>query len=75
MDEPFAALDEFTRFKLNKDLLHLWRESNFTVVLRHAFGVSNRSFSPNSGSWIDCDGVNHDRWPPKQFKHPAAASL
>ena len=26
MDEPFAALDEITRFKLNDDLITLWRE-------------------------------------------------
>jgi NitT/TauT family transport system ATP-binding protein len=32
MDEPFAALDEITRFKLNDDLLALWRELNKTVV-------------------------------------------
>ena len=32
MDEPFAALDEITRFKLNDDLLDLWQEERFTVL-------------------------------------------
>jgi NitT/TauT family transport system ATP-binding protein len=32
MDEPFAALDEITRFKLNNDLLALWQELRRTVV-------------------------------------------
>ncbi len=32
MDEPFAALDEITRFKLNNDLLELWERERFTVV-------------------------------------------
>lgn len=32
MDEPFAALDEITRFKLNNDLLQLWQERRFTVI-------------------------------------------
>jgi NitT/TauT family transport system ATP-binding protein len=32
MDEPFAALDEITRFKLNNDLLELWRREGFTVI-------------------------------------------
>jgi NitT/TauT family transport system ATP-binding protein len=32
MDEPFAALDEITRFKLNNDLLELWRSRRFTVL-------------------------------------------
>jgi NitT/TauT family transport system ATP-binding protein len=32
MDEPFAALDEITRFKLNNDLLDLWQEQRWTVI-------------------------------------------
>ncbi|HEX2944052.1 MAG TPA: ABC transporter ATP-binding protein [Rhodopila sp.] len=32
MDEPFAALDEFTRHKLQADLLNVWREAGCTVV-------------------------------------------
>jgi len=32
MDEPFAALDEITRHKLNDDLLTLWARERFTVV-------------------------------------------
>jgi len=32
MDEPFAALDEITRFKLNNDLLALWRNLRKTVI-------------------------------------------
>ena len=32
MDEPFAALDEITRHRLNDDLLELWQRTSFTVV-------------------------------------------
>ena len=32
MDEPFAALDEITRFKLNNDLLTLWRKLHKTIL-------------------------------------------
>jgi NitT/TauT family transport system ATP-binding protein len=32
MDEPFAALDEITRFRLNNDLLSLWRNLKKTIV-------------------------------------------
>ena len=32
MDEPFAALDEITRFRLNDDLLTLWQSLGKTVV-------------------------------------------
>jgi NitT/TauT family transport system ATP-binding protein len=32
MDEPFAALDEITRLKLNNDLLALWEALGMTVI-------------------------------------------
>jgi len=32
MDEPFAALDEITRFRLNNDLLAVWRDLRRTVI-------------------------------------------
>jgi NitT/TauT family transport system ATP-binding protein len=32
MDEPFAALDEITRQKLNDDVLRLWRNSAVTII-------------------------------------------
>ena len=44
MDEPFAALDEITRFRLNDDLLELWQALGKTVVfVTHSvfeFGLS-----------------------------------
>lgn len=32
MDEPFSALDEFTREKLNEDLLNIWGKNKKTII-------------------------------------------
>ena len=47
MDEPFGALDEITRSKLNSDLLDLWHQHRWTVVfvthnIYEAVYLSNR---------------------------------
>ncbi len=47
MDEPFGALDDMTRTKLNSDLLHLWEQKNWTVIfvthnIAEAVFLSNR---------------------------------
>jgi NitT/TauT family transport system ATP-binding protein len=47
MDEPFGALDEMTRSKLNTDLLNLWQQKRWTAVfvthnIYEAVYLSNR---------------------------------
>ena len=32
MDEPFSALDEFTKEKLHEDLLRIWKKTNKTIL-------------------------------------------
>jgi NitT/TauT family transport system ATP-binding protein len=56
MDEPFSALDEFTKEKLHEDLLRIWRQTNKTIVfvthnIQEAVFLSDRVvvFSPHPG--------------------------
>ena len=56
MDEPFSALDEFTKEKLHEDLLRMWRQTNKTVIfvthnIQEAVFLSDRIcvLSPHPG--------------------------
>ncbi|MDQ0394499.1 ABC transporter ATP-binding protein [Labrys monachus] len=68
MDEPFGALDEIVRDKLNDQLLHLWRTTRKTVVfvthsIPEAVYLSTRIvvMSPRPGRIIDIIDCNFPR--------------
>ena len=68
MDEPFGALDEIVRDKLNDQLLHLWRTTKKTVVfvthsIPEAVYLSTKIvvMSPRPGRIIDIIPCNFPR--------------
>jgi len=68
MDEPFGALDEFTRDNLNIQLLEVWRQTRSTVLfvthsLQEAIFLSDRVvvLSPRPGSVMRIADVPFDR--------------
>jgi NitT/TauT family transport system ATP-binding protein len=76
MDEPFAALDEVTRFRLNDELLSLQRELNATIVfVTHSVFesayLSTRIvvMSRQQGAKIDEIAIDPDLLRKPEFRH------
>jgi NitT/TauT family transport system ATP-binding protein len=78
MDEPFAALDEITRFRLNDQLLELWHKHRWTVIfvthsIREAVFLSERVvvMSPRPGQIVADIAVSlpRERTPDLRLSH------
>ncbi len=81
MDEPFGALDAFTRDKLNYELLKIWQETNKSIIfvthnLEEAVFLSDRVLimSPRPGSVVSTLDIdlprprNEDTWTSDRFR-------
>jgi NitT/TauT family transport system ATP-binding protein len=75
MDEPFGALDEIVRDKLNLDLLELWRGTGKTIVfvthsIPEAIYLSTRVvvMSPRPGRIIDIVEIDLPRERPLDIR-------
>lgn len=68
MDEPFSALDEFTKEKLHEDLLRIWKKTNKTILfvthnIQEAVFLSDRVvvLSPHPGRVTAVVDINLER--------------
>src|SRR5947208_841736 len=69
MDEPFGALDEMTRERLNIELLELWRRMGSTIVfvthsISEAIVLSTRHFVLSPPAGLMASVVQPDLTPP-----------
>ena len=62
LDEPFAALDEMTRFHLEVQLRELWQRLGMTVIfVTHS--ISEAVFLANrASSWLGAGRIKLDRF-------------
>lgn len=75
MDEPFSALDEFTKEKLHEDLLRIWQKTNKTILfvthnIQEAVYLSDRVvvLSPHPGRVSAIVDINLPRPRPIEMK-------
>ncbi len=75
MDEPFSALDEFTKEKLHEDLLRIWQRTNKTILfvthnIQEAVFLSDRVvvLSPHPGRVSAIVDIDLPRPRPIQMK-------
>lgn len=68
MDEPFGALDEITRDRLNEELRRIWMETGTTILfVTHSvyeaayLGEQVLVLSPNPGRVVDCVDIDLPR--------------
>ena len=79
MDEPFSALDEFTKEKLHEDLLRIWRATNKTILfvthnIQEGVFLSDRIcvLSPHPGRLSAIVEIDLERPRTQEIKNTAA---